>query len=1114
MKKCDKLPIPSPGKRPRVKTPPKSNPKSKFNCNTSNKGVTSNAITQGASHGSKRIKMGLYAKNDPLRGSTSSPDMLPTLHARTLNNEQQTVKGLYVDGQQRYVVERRISKIQNKSVVVVTYQIKAEASDEQRKLVLKDMWAEIDWMSPGTLVNIVGVSADENQCFIVERMNGYLIVEPDRLMSVTSVVTQMYCERKAALSRFISGGGDNAIMYRGVVAHELICKAMTDKLDSIPVLKKEAKNICRRPQMLERAYGIGMTDEELEKLQTSAAEWVSRFMTMRFFGNATSFRSQDPKHQNFHFDELLGVEDNIWSPTYGLKGKIDATVLIKKDGKKKTVPLEFKTGSTKSQKRQAIKADHVGQVSLYTLMMGVKYGEIEDAMLYYISDDSLSLHPPRTLELQQLIMKRNKLIRSIGLSDGDLPYLPRPDGIDYEFKCKTCEVRNICTLQIRKKNIPENELLRTEKDLLANCKLSDEEFQFFEQWFKVITAETEEVEKRYNDKNLWTVAPEAREAAGTCVANLTIVGDSVAWVDSSDKPGFLQSFEQTETSSQSLISLRVNDFVALSSNVEVCINYGVIVAIRDNEITLSLDQALHREYKTGNFTYAIDKINTTSPIASQYSYLMKLMEDSPEAERLRQYIIMKKQPKYRKLQLPDAQLQEIVKDLNAEQMRIIWKSTVSDSFLFVKGTPGSGKTASIVRLLRALVHAQKTVLVVSYTGMALEHILKKFQDHYKNFIKISSSSAADACLRPYTTKEVSKAADSIASLTELYNKPVVGTTLLSLKHPIFQVRRFDFCIIDEASQALPTAVFGALTVCDKYVVFGDPNQLPPVIQSSIVKNLNICDNFFSLMASPVSTIKLNTQYRMNAGITKLANDLIYENQMKCADRALEKRYLRLAEVDIRKVLMEEVESTAARNLLCHVVSKKFEKAAVFVDTSDVPALESRVEESICNEAEVLLTMSFVHLFIWSGLCPSTLGIVAPFRGQVDLLRKALKSFNFGEVEVNTVDQYQGREKEVIICTFTKSLQKDSPFFLSTVGDKKEGILEDMRRLNVAITRARSKVVLLGNRHTLKEYSPFKKLFEVMSEVQIRKLTKEEHEGLNLYANRMKEVESSTTSLQV
>jgi len=102
---------------------------------------------------------------------------------------------------------------------------------------------------------------------------------------------------------------------------------------------------------------------------------------------------------------------------------------------------------------------------------------------------------------------------------------------------------------------------------------------------------------------------------------------------------------------------------------------------------------------------------------------------------------------------------------------------------------------------------------------------------------------------------------------------------------------------------------------------------------------------------------------MNGGINKLANDLIYENQMKCSDRMLEKRYLKLAEADMRRVLIEGFESPHARNLLCHVVSKKFEKAAVFVDTSEVDALESRVDESICNATEVNITMSFVNFFV-------------------------------------------------------------------------------------------------------------------------------------------------------
>lgn len=174
-------------------------------------------------------------------------------------------------------------------------------------------------------------------------------------------------------------------------------------------LTKAVQKICQRPQMLERAYGVGMDDEELGKIQADVVQWVCRFMKKRFLTDG----KVDKKYQNFKFKEVLGVEDNIWNPTYGMKGKIDATVLIEDDSGEKVrlsidfgclnylhgtfaetrklcilisqiVPLEFKTGSVKSQKRQSIKTEHVGQVTLYTLMMSMKFGTIDEALLYYI----------------------------------------------------------------------------------------------------------------------------------------------------------------------------------------------------------------------------------------------------------------------------------------------------------------------------------------------------------------------------------------------------------------------------------------------------------------------------------------------------------------------------------------------------------------------------------------------------------------------------------------------------------------------------------------------------------------------------------------------------------
>lgn len=107
---------------------------------------------------------------------------------------------------------------------------------------------------------------------------------------------------------------------------------MVKGIGDVADLSKVVKRICQRPGMLERAYGIGMTDEELQKIQTDVVEWVARFMKKRFLSTSP----RDPKSgQDFTFKQVIGVEDNIWNPKFGLKGKIDATVRIQRNGQEK-----------------------------------------------------------------------------------------------------------------------------------------------------------------------------------------------------------------------------------------------------------------------------------------------------------------------------------------------------------------------------------------------------------------------------------------------------------------------------------------------------------------------------------------------------------------------------------------------------------------------------------------------------------------------------------------------------------------------------------------------------------------------------------------------------------
>lgn len=130
-----------------------------------------------------------------------------------------------------------------------------------------------------------------------------------------------------------------------------------------------------------------------------------------------------------------------------------------------------------------------------------------------------------------------------------------------------------------------------------------------------------------------------------------------------------------------------------------------------------------------------------------------------------------------------------------------------------------------------------------------------------------------------------------------------------------------------------------------------------------VRDRGLSDNFFSLMANPNSTVKMNLQYRMNRCINQLANGLMYENQMVCANTQLERAYIPLPEEKIREFLSTQVRVPSARRVFCHIISKKREKAVVFLDTSNIPAFETYMDATICNESERNLVMSCSRIMI-------------------------------------------------------------------------------------------------------------------------------------------------------
>lgn len=261
---------------------------------------------------------------------------------------------------------------------------------------------------------------------------------------------------------------------------------------------------------------------------------------------------------------------------------------------------------------------------------------------------------------------------------------------------------------------------------------------------------------------------------------------------------------------------------------------------------------------------------------------------------------------------------------------------------------------------------------------------------------------------------------------------------------------------------------------------------------SVKKNsrkLGADESLFQRLDSPEATVVLSLQYRMNKTIVKLANSLTYEGALKCANNAVESatmvtvHTLAAGEKWIVKSLSTHIDQSVVLLNTSNVFdqSEEFSKNLQnkFAD-NDPDKVKTRIYSNYC-EAGVVLAL--IDSLIQSGVVGSSIGVIATFTSQVNVLKKIVDKFEIGlsdehkGIEVNTVDQYQGRDKSIIIYSCTKC---DNPATTSDTVAKDREILQDFRRLTVAITRSQHKLIIVGDVASLNVYAPFKKLFSYLS----------------------------------
>jgi DNA replication ATP-dependent helicase Dna2 len=438
-----------------------------------------------------------------------------------------------------------------------------------------------------------------------------------------------------------------------------------------------------------------------------------------------------------------------------------------------------------------------------------------------------------------------------------------------------------------------------------------------------------------------------------------------------------------------------------------------------------------------------------------------------EPERLNAILSMKAQGPTSDGQAPTSKLQapERVFQFNEAQEAAVAQALGEDGPVLIHGPPGTGKTTVIAAIVSELVARGERVLVVSGTNTAVDNILVHLDSHEVDFLRLGYlennspllRSASRSTLRRKVARELANHETSLDRITErLRSAPVVaGTAHRCIRSPAMQVIRefggdvpFDVAIVDEAAQLIEPLTVGAVLLARRFVLVGDGRQLPPVVTADEARTPYITADLdehqramglgglertlFDRLSGRVPETRLDVQYRMSTGVQSVSNRLYYDGALSADDTVAERR-LSL--------------STSGLGSLPETIRRRLDP--------DTPVVWETLGGSPGrrrNDREVAAVVETVTALI--GLDESlagNIGVIAPFRAQCYAIRAGLAA-DLGEqvaasVEVDTVERFQGREKEIVLVSLVVPVWSD--------------FVMDARRLNVAFTRARSKLIVFG-----------------------------------------------------
>ncbi|XP_010020262.1 PREDICTED: DNA replication ATP-dependent helicase/nuclease DNA2, partial [Nestor notabilis] len=967
--------------------------------------------------------------------------------------------------------------------------------------ILRNGWESVP-VVPGDIIHLEGECVSGT--WVIDEQSGYLVLYPDLLLSGTTISNSIRCIRRAVLSeRFRGSESGSRQTLVGTILHEIFQQSVTNNLAQEKV-EELANKIVYGQKYLKEMYHLNLRQTEImrevEEYLPSFFKWAEDFMHNPANQNKMQLKlSSGEKTEDFFCKievvDILDIEENIWSPRFGLKGKIDVTARVKIHRQpavqSRIMPLELKSG------KESNSIEHRSQVILYTLLNLERRIDPEAGFLLYLKTGTMYPVSGARMDRRELMKLRNHVAfylmhstheSAMGRQHSQLAALPPV--VDDSQACKHCSQVHNCFLYSRaveqkmaSVSFPPAMVPIIERE---TQHLKPSHLEYFSLWYLMLTLELQSGEGKKGYKNIWMMPSLEREKAGDCVGNMVRV-DEVQEISEGKYLHFFQRRNGAIPGTNLLVGDRV--VVSGEENGLLGLTTGCVREVSVTKVSCLLDRNLSKLPK--NTIFRLDHEEGDFGIGVTFENLSKLMKDSPVSERLRNLIIDFHKPRFiqhlSSVLPPEAKetVANILKGLNKPQKQAMKQVLLSKDYTLIVGMPGTGKTTTICALVRILSACGFSVLLTSFTHTAVDNILLKLAKFKVGFLRLGRAQKVHPDIRKFTEEEIfrSKSIKSVEDLEEVYNgQAVVATSCMGVNHPIFSQRQFDFCIVDEASQISQLICLGPLFCSKRFVLVGDHQQLPPLVLNAEAKDLGMSESLFKrLEQNQSAVVQLTVQYRMNSTIMSLSNMLVYEGKLECGSEKVSNATVNLPNLIKLKLDLADASKTWLKNVLDP------DTPVCFLNTEKVPAPEHAEKGGVSNVIEAKLVLFLTSLFIKAGCKPSDIGIISPYRHQLKTITDLMAKLKENRVEVNTVDKYQGRDKSIIIVSFVRNSNEEN------LG----ALLKDWRRLNVAITRAKHKLIMVGCVPSLSYYPPLEKLLRhLQSEGMIFNLPAGAHESLH------------------